>query len=94
MNDPVAAWLESLGLDRYRELFEQNAITWDVLPELNDGDLVSMGIVLGHRKQLLRAIAQLSHRGEDETATTLAILHRERHTCRPLPVEIKQNVGN
>ena len=48
MNDPVAAWLESLGLDRYRELFEQNAITWDVSPELNDGDLVSMGIVLGH----------------------------------------------
>ena len=73
MNDPVAAWLESLGLDRYRELFEQNAITWDVLPELNDVDLASMGIVLGHRKQLLRAMAQLSHSGEGETVATLAI---------------------
>ncbi|MGE3978430.1 MAG: adenylate/guanylate cyclase domain-containing protein, partial [Nitrospira sp.] len=76
MNDPVAAWLESLGLDRYRELFEQNAITWDVLPELNDGDLASMGVLLGHRKQLLRAMAQLSQRGaqtgEGNTATTLA----------------------
>ncbi|MDF0650372.1 MAG: adenylate/guanylate cyclase domain-containing protein [Nitrospira sp.] len=72
MNDRVAAWLKSLGLDRYRELFEQNAITWDVLPELNDDDLASMGIVLGHRKQLLRAIAQLSHSGEGETAATLA----------------------
>ena len=73
MNDPVAAWLERLGLDRYRELFEQNAITWDVLPELNDGDLASMGIVLGHRKQLLRAIAQLSPSGEDDTAAAVAI---------------------
>ncbi len=69
MNDPVAAWLQSLDLDRYRELFEQNAITWDVLPELNDGDLTSMGIVLGHRKQLLRAIAHLSQRGESDTTT-------------------------
>ncbi|MBS0183720.1 MAG: AAA family ATPase [Nitrospira sp.] len=77
MNDPVAAWLERLGLDRYRELFEQNAITWDVLPELNDGDLASMGIVLGHRKQLLRAIAQLSQggaqTGEGDTAAIPAI---------------------
>ncbi len=73
MNNPVAAWLESLGLDRYRELFEQNAITWDVLPELNDGDLASMGIVLGHRKQLLRAMAQLSQRSEVDTASTSAL---------------------
>lgn len=73
MNNPVAAWLERLGLDRYRELFEQNAITWDVLPELNDGDLASMGIVLGHRKQLLRAMAQLSQSGEGGAAATGAI---------------------
>ncbi|MDF0665384.1 MAG: adenylate/guanylate cyclase domain-containing protein [Nitrospira sp.] len=73
MNDPVAAWLQSLGLDRYRELFEQNAITWDVLPELNDGDLASMGIVLGHRKQLLRAIAQLSQSGHVDHASSPAI---------------------
>lgn len=60
MNDRVAAWLESLGLERYRDTFQQNAITWDVLPELNDGDLASLGVLLGHRKKLLRAIAQLS----------------------------------
>ena len=59
MDDRVSAWLESLGLDHYREAFQQNAITWDVLPELNDGDLASLGVVLGHRKRLLRAIAHL-----------------------------------
>jgi predicted ATPase/class 3 adenylate cyclase len=81
MDNRVAAWLESLGLARYRELFEQNAITWDVLPELNDGDLASMGIVLGHRKQLLRAIAQLSHRGEGDTATTLSVTTAQETTA-------------
>ncbi len=66
MNDRVSAWLESLGLERYQEAFQQNAITWDVLPELNDGDLTSLGVLLGHRKKLLRAIGQLSqNRGGD-----------------------------
>ena len=60
MNDRVSEWLDSLGLGTYREAFQRNAITWDVLPELNQGDLESLGILLGHRKQFLRAIAQLS----------------------------------
>ncbi|TKB69306.1 MAG: adenylate/guanylate cyclase domain-containing protein [Nitrospira sp.] len=66
MDDRVSAWLESLGLDHYREAFQQNAITWDVLPELNDGDLASLGVVLGHRKKLLRAIAQLSQKADGD----------------------------
>ncbi len=60
MHDRVSAWLESFGLGRYSETFQHNAITWDVLPELNEGDLESLGVLLGHRKTLLRAIAQLS----------------------------------
>ncbi|MBX3329319.1 MAG: AAA family ATPase [Nitrospira sp.] len=73
MNDRVAEWLQSLGLDQYRESFQQNAITWDVLPELNDGDLASLGVLLGHRKKILRAIAQLSSTGKGDTASTPAI---------------------
>ena len=64
MNDRVAAWLENLGLGRYAEAFQQNAIAWDVLPELNEGDLEALGVLLGHRKTLLRAISQLSQRAE------------------------------
>ena len=70
--DRVSAWLESLGLDRYREAFQQHAITWDVLPELNDDDLISMGVLLGHRKKLLRAMTQLSHSDEDDHAASEA----------------------
>ncbi len=68
MPDRVSAWLENLGLGIYREAFEKNAITWEILPELNQGDLESLGVLLGHRKILLRAIAQLPA-GTDVTGT-------------------------
>ena len=48
--DRVSAWLEDLGLRIYRDSFQQNAIDWDVLPELNEGDLEALGVLLGHRK--------------------------------------------
>ena len=64
MNDRVSAWLESLGLGIYREAFQQNAIAWDVLHELNEADLEALGVLLGHRKTLLRAIAHLSQSAE------------------------------
>ncbi|OQW37076.1 MAG: guanylate cyclase [Nitrospira sp. SG-bin2] len=73
MDDRVSAWLESLGLDRYRDVFQQNAITWDVLPELNDGDLASLGVVLGHRKRLLRAIAHLPQKADSDGLQTVPI---------------------
>ena len=57
-------WLDNLGLGIYRESFQDNAITWDVLPELNEGDLEALGVLLGHRKKILRAIAQLSSSAE------------------------------
>ncbi len=68
MNDPVSAWLESLGLEQYREIFQQNAITWDLLPELTDEDLTSLGVLLGHRKKLLRTIGRLSQSGKGDRA--------------------------
>ena len=64
MNDRITAWLDNLGLSIYLESFQHNAITWDVLTELNEGDLEALGVLLGHRKILLRAIAQLSQSAE------------------------------
>jgi class 3 adenylate cyclase/predicted ATPase len=64
MDDRVSAWLNNLGLGSYSESFQRNAIAWDVLPDLNEGDLVALGVLLGHRKTLLRAIAQLSQSAE------------------------------
>jgi class 3 adenylate cyclase/predicted ATPase len=73
MNDRVAAWLNHLGLGTYCESFQRNAIAWDMLPELNEGDLEALGVVLGHRKILVRAIAQLSPSAEAKGPGSLPI---------------------
>ena len=56
----VVRWLEDLGLKRYAELFAENAIDLDVLPDLSEADLAQLGVKLGDRKRLMRAIARLA----------------------------------
>ena len=55
----VGVWLRSLGLGRYEVAFSDNSIDADVLPDLTDGDLAQLGVNLGDRKRLLKAIASL-----------------------------------
>ena len=55
-----AEWLERLGLSQYAQRFAENDIDFTILGELTDQDLEKIGIVsLGHRRKLLRAIANL-----------------------------------
>ena len=55
----VADWLQKLGLGQYAQRFAENDISFSVLPDLTDQDLKEIGVSLGHRRQLLRAIAEL-----------------------------------
>ena len=55
----IADWLRGLSLERYAETFRDNAIDVAVLPELSESDLEKLGVLLGHRKIMLRAIAAL-----------------------------------
>jgi len=55
----VASWLRSLGLEQYEAVFRENAIDVSVLPDVTDQDLEKLGVLLGHRRKLLRAIADL-----------------------------------
>lgn len=55
----LGGWLRNLGLGQYESAFIENAIDTDVLPELTEGDLEKLGIPLGHRRKMLRAIAEL-----------------------------------
>ena len=61
----VGAWLRGLGLGQYETTFRESEIDAEVLPDLTDGDLSQLGVPLGHRKRLLKAIAAL---GTTETA--------------------------
>lgn len=51
-------WLESIGLGQYADLFAQNDIDRDVLADLGERELENLGVSLGHRKKLLKALAQ------------------------------------
>jgi class 3 adenylate cyclase/predicted ATPase len=56
----IAEWLQGLGLGRYAPAFAENAINWDVLPELTADDLKEIGVAaVGDRRRLLAAIAAL-----------------------------------
>ena len=55
----VGGWLRGLGLGQYEALFRASEIDADILPELTDVDLRELGVPLGHRKRLLRAISGL-----------------------------------
>src|SRR5262249_34351740 len=56
----IADWLEKLGLSEYAQRFAENDIDFTILGDLTDQDLEKIGIAsLGHRRKLLRAIANL-----------------------------------
>ena len=62
-----AVWLRSLGLEQYEAAFRENAIDLSVLPDLTDQDLEKLGVLLGHRRKLQRAI------GNPETTAKAAL---------------------
>ena len=63
----MAEWLQKLGMPEYAERFAENRIDFSVLRDLTDQDLKDLGVVLGDRRKLLRAI------GELESAPTAAV---------------------
>jgi class 3 adenylate cyclase/tetratricopeptide (TPR) repeat protein len=67
----VGAWLRGLGLEQYEGTFRENEIESDVLPELTESDLEKLGLPLGPRKRILKAIANLD--GADKASETASL---------------------
>src|ERR1700736_4214158 len=55
----IAEWLASIGLGEYAQRFSENAIDLSVVRDLTEQDLKDLGVLLGHRRKMLRAIAEL-----------------------------------
>jgi class 3 adenylate cyclase len=55
----IADWLEKLGMSEYAQRFAENGIDVSVLRHLTDQDLEKIGVLLGHRRKMLAAIAEL-----------------------------------
>lgn len=59
----IAGWLNSLGMSEYGQRFTENRIDFSVLRDLTDQNLKDPGIVLGDRREILWAIAELRSAG-------------------------------
>jgi class 3 adenylate cyclase/predicted ATPase len=73
----IAIWLRELGLERYEPAFRDSEITAAVLPELTEADLKELGLPLGPRKLLLKAIASLPDGPAPESAPAPKAITRE-----------------
>jgi class 3 adenylate cyclase len=62
-------WLDSIGLGEYAQRFAENAIDLSVLRDLTDQDLKELGVLLGHRRKMLRAIAGLGEAAVELTGS-------------------------
>jgi predicted ATPase/class 3 adenylate cyclase len=88
----IAAWLKSLGLEQYVDCFAENDIDFSVLQDLTDEDLEKIGVrSLGHRRKLLRAIADLQgtkKRAPAETPVAARFSSPESYTPKHLTERI------
>ncbi|MGY2805927.1 MULTISPECIES: ATP-binding protein [unclassified Bradyrhizobium] len=60
MEAALKHWLETVDLGQYSDLFVLHRIGLDILPDLTEQDLVELGLPLGDRKRLQRAVASLT----------------------------------
>src|SRR5215469_10124625 len=59
-------------MSEYAERFAENDIDIDILPELTDHDLERLGVSLGHRRRILRAIRELGGPAQAASQTAAA----------------------
>jgi hypothetical protein len=68
----VGAWLRGLGLGQYERTFRDSEIEADILPELTEADLEKIGLPLGPRKRILKAIQNLGDADKTSVVSNLA----------------------
>src|SRR5215470_678765 len=76
----IADWLKKLGMFEYAERFAENDIEFDILPELTDHDLAGLGVSLGHRRRILRAIRGLGDLAQAAPQTAPSSAERRQLT--------------
>ena len=60
-------WLEGQGFGQYADAFEAQEIQTEDLRDLKEADLEKLGLPMGPRKRLLRAIAALEDQPQQQT---------------------------
>jgi class 3 adenylate cyclase/predicted ATPase len=82
----VADWLKKLGMSEYAECFAENDIDFALLDDLTDQDLKELGVAsLGHRRKMLRAIAELGNAAAAPVLSRPAAAPRPASSTAPPP---------
>jgi class 3 adenylate cyclase/predicted ATPase len=80
----ITDWLTKLGLPEYAGAFAENGIDVSVLPHLTDQDLKDIGVLLGHRRKILAAVAELPGKSPSASKPFPPLVEaRDRHTTEP-----------
>src|SRR6516162_463487 len=90
----IAEWLASIGLSEYAQRFADNAIDLSVIRDLTEQDLKDLGVLLGHRRKILRAIAELDGVAPVPIETATEPVARDEAERRHLTVMICDLVGS
>jgi class 3 adenylate cyclase/predicted ATPase len=93
----VEEWLASLGLSEYADRFaEHRIVDFSVLRDITDQDLKELGVLLGDRRRMLRAIAELAETTSNapRLAATLEPKPREEGERRHVTVMFADLVGS
>jgi len=90
----LADWLEKLGMSEYAKRFAQNRIDFSVLRDLTDQDLKDLGVVLGDRRKLLRAIGELDAASPAAPATSAGPVSQDAAERRQVTVMFSDLVGS
>ena len=76
MVDDIGRWLEDISLSKYADVFAENEIDSTVLPDLSEADFEKIGIPMGPRKKMLRAIEKLNIAAQGTESTVEARVGR------------------
>ena len=69
--EDLRRWLRTIGLEELADTLAANDIDLGLLPELSDEDLKELGLSLGHRRRLLRAIGEMASVGPPRAVSTV-----------------------
>ena len=90
----ISDWLKELGMSEYAERFAENRIDLSVLPDLTDQHLEKLGVALGDRLKILRAIRELSAAAVAQPAPAAALVLQDSAERRQLTVMFCDLVGS
>ena len=84
----VVSWLRSLSLERHEAAFRDNLIDMDVVRDLTEDDLEKLGLALGDRKRVVKAIASLPALETAAPPAPISAAPRTRDEAERRPVTV------